>query len=780
MRIRQAENYTVPARQGDSGPLMDRRDVVAVAVSRRALLKGASAAAISVALSPALARVRSPGDLRIERLIAAMSIEEKAGQLSIFSDPARTDGPPVNPGLAAQSMDDLKQEIAAGRMTGLFNGIGVAAGRALQRVAIEQTPHKIPLIFAGDVIHGMKTTFPVPLGEAASFDPELARRTARAAAVEASAKGIQWVFAPMVDIARDERWGRVVEGAGEDTWLGRQFAAARVRGFQGDDLKAEDSVLACPKHFAAYGAVMGGMEYNTADIPETTLRETHLPPFKAAFDAGALSTMSSFNDIAGVPSTGNHYLLTDILRGEWGFKGLVVSDYTSDEELILHGFAADGADAVVKALDAGCDISMQSGLYNKHLPALVKSGKISMATVDTAVRRVLHVKQALGLFDNPYRSLDLAREQSDVRLPQAIALAREAARKSMVLLKNDGDLLPLAKSAKLALIGPCVSDKNDMPGPWASFPDFASCVTPEEGFRAAMGPDAMLKVARGSDYETPIEGGIDQAVAAAKASDVVVLVIGESAGMSGEAQARVEIVVPAPQLALAEAVAAIGKPVVVLLRHGRALALTGAVRAAPAILATWFLGSETGNAMADVVFGDHAPQGRLPVSFPQASGQEPFFYNHRTTGRPQLTDDANWKARYREVTNAALYPFGYGLSYSGVRYSDTEVSAPTLAATGSIMVSVTVTNTGKRRMHEVPQLYIHDKVASLTQPVRALKGIRHVDLDPGESARIAFTLTHADLAFVHPDRRTFAEPGVFDVWVAPSSVGGVPATFVLA
>ena len=749
------------------------------AMSRRDLLKGASALAFASAAWPVAAKRVPPGDPRIERLIAAMSLEEKAGQLSIFSDPARTDGPPLNPGLTRQSMESLKMAIAAGTMTGLYNGIGAAAGRELQKTAIEQSPHGIPLIFAGDVIHGMKTTFPVPLGEAASFDPELARRTARAAAIEASAKGIHWVFAPMVDIARDERWGRVVEGAGEDTWLGQQFAVARVRGFQGDDLRAEDSVLACPKHFAGYGAVTGGMEYNSADIPETTLRETHLPPFKAAFDAGALSTMASFNDIAGVPSTGNRYLLTGILREEWGFKGLVVSDYTSEEELILHGFAADGADAVAKALNAGCDISMQSGLYGKHLPSLVKAGRVAMATVDAAVRRVLHVKQALGLFDNPWRSLDPVRESRDVRLPQAVALAREAAGKSIVLLKNAGDLLPLPRAAHIALIGPCVADKNDMPGPWASFPDFATCVTPEEGFRTAMGQGARLTVERGSDYEAPIANGIDRAVAAATAADVVVLVIGESASMSGEAQARVEIGIPAPQLALAEAVAATGKPVVVLLRHGRALALTGAVRAASAILATWFLGSETGNAMADVVFGDRAPQGRLPVSFPQVSGQEPFFYNHRPTGRPQLGADRNWKARYREVSNEALYPFGHGLGFSTVSYAPTEVSARTLTGAGSIVVSALVTNTGKTRMHEVAQLYIHDRVASLTQPVRALKGIRHLDLEPGQSATATFTLDRADLAFVHPDRRSIAEPGAFDVWVAPSSVGGEPATFAL-
>ncbi|THD37495.1 MAG: beta-glucosidase BglX [Sphingomonas sp.] len=752
---------------------------MAGSVSRRDLLKGASAVAFVSAALPALAKAAPATDPLIERLIARMSVQQKAGQLSIYSDPARTDGPGVNPGLVAQSMDELKARIARGEMVGLFNGIGTLAGRELQKVAVEQSPHKIPLIFAGDVIHGMKTTFPVPLGETASFDPGLAERTARAAAVEASARGIQWTFAPMVDVARDQRWGRVVEGSGEDTWLGVQFARARVRGFQGPDIRRDDSMIACPKHFAAYGAVQGGMDYNTADIPDTTLREVHLPPFKAAFDAGAITTMSSFNDIAGVPSTGNHYLLTDILRGEWGFKGLVVSDYTSEEELILHGYAADGPDAVVKALTAGCDISMQSGLYWKHLPDLVASGRVPLAAVDAAVRRVLSVKKAIGLFDNPYRSLDPAREQRDVRRPDAIALAREAGRKSVVLLKNEGGLLPLAKRGSIALIGPAVSQKGDYPGPWASFPDIDSCVTVEEGFRAALGDKAKLSVTRGSDYEAPIDGEIEHAVRLAKDADVVVLLLGESASMSGEAQARVDIGIPAPQLALAEAVAATGKPIVVLLRHGRALALTGAVRNAPAIMATWFLGSETGNSIADLVFGDYVPQGRLPVSFPQASGQEPFYYDHRRTGRPQLTEDPNYKARYREVTDEPLYPFGHGLTYSSVSYSPTRVSAAAMPWDGSVTVTATVTNTGKRRAHEVAQLYVNDKVASLTQPVRALKGIRHLDLDPGQSVTVSFTLTRDDLGFVHPDKRRYAEPGAFDVWVAPSAVGGTAAGFVL-
>jgi beta-glucosidase len=756
--------------------------MTAFSSSRRSFLKGASTVAIATFVVPAKAwadRV-TPSDPMIERLIAGMTIEEKAGQLTIYSDPVRTDGPPVNPTANAKSLEQLKGDIAAGRLTGLFNGIGVVGGRELQRIAVTQSRTRIPMIFAADTIHGMKTTFPVPLGEASSFDPDLCRRTARASAVEASAKGIHWVFAPMVDVARDQRWGRVVEGSGEDTYLGVQLAAARVEGFQNGDLRNNDSVLACPKHFAAYGAVMGGQDYNTADIPETTLRETHLPAFKACFDAGALSTMSSFNDIAGVPSTGNHHLLTDILRGEWGFRGLVVSDYTSDEEMILHGYAADGPDAAAKAINAGCDISMQSGLYIKHLGELVKSGKVRMETVDASVRRVLGVKRALGLFENPYRSLDVVREKRDVRRADAIALARESARKSIVLLKNEGDLLPLPRTGKaIALIGPCISDKADYPGPWANFPDVESCVTMEEGFRAALGPKGVLHVARGSDYEKPLDGGIQAAIAAAQASDIIVLVVGESAGMSGEAQSRTDIVVPAPQMALAEALAATGKPMVVLLRHGRALALQGAVRNAPAILATWFLGSETGNAVADIVFGDYAPQGRLPVSFPQAPGQEPFFYNHRRTGRPQLTDDAMWKSRYREVTNEALYPFGHGLTYSTASYSATQVSAPTLVGDQTLTVSATVTNTGTRAMHEVAQLYIHDRVASMTQPVRSLKGIKHVDLKAGKSAAVEFTLSRGDLAFVHPDFTRSAEAGEFDVWIAPSSVGGTSASFTL-
>ena len=746
-------------------------------LSRRTLLRGASAVAVAAAIGPALARPRRVDPL-IERLIARMSLAEKAGQLSLYGDPVRGPGTGVNPDQATQGMGELTARIRRGEMTGLFNGIGVALGRELQRVAVEESPHGIPLIFAADIIHGCRTIFPIPLGEAASFDAELCERTARAAALEASALGIHWTFAPMVDVARDQRWGRVAEGAGEDSWLGCRLAAARVRGFQGDDLTDPRHVLACPKHFAGYGAVEGGMDYNTADIPETTLRETHLPPFRAAFAAGALSTMASFNDIAGVPATANRHLLTDILRGEWGFGGLVVSDYTADEELIAHGFAADGPDAVVKALSAGCDVSMQSGLYHQHLPDLVRAGRVPLTTVDRAVRRVLTVKRALGLFDDPYRSLDPARETADIRRPATVALAREAAAKACVLLKNDGGLLPLSRTRPIALIGPAVSDRDDLPGPWSVFPDVASGVTIAEGFRAALGPDATLRVERGSDYERPLAGGIAAAVRAARASDVVVLVVGESAAMSGEAQSRVHIGMPSPQLALAEAVAATGKPVVLLLRHGRALALTGAVRDAPAIMATWFLGSETGHALADLVFGDASPRGRLPVSFPQASGQEPFFYDHRGTGRPQVSPDPAFKARYREVTNAPLYPFGHGLTYGAVSYGPTQAGARLMRG-GSVEVSATVANTGTRACHEVAQLYIHDRVASITQPVRRLRGIQHLELQPGQRAVARFLLMEADLGYVHADLTTRADLGTFDVWIAPSATAGTPASVVL-
>ncbi len=742
---------------------------------RRVVLCLSTILSAAIVSAPAVARQVDP---QIEALISRMTPEEKAGQLTIVADTSRALAAGVNPEFNLRKTDELLAEIRAGRIGALMSGNGAAIARDTQRIAMRESRMKIPLLFAADVIHGYRVVFPIPLAEAASFEPALAERTARVAAIEATAAGLQWTFAPMVDIARDQRWGRVAEGAGEDPYLGKLFAAARVRGFQGTDLRSDRSLLATPKHFAAYGAVQAGMDYNTVEISEQTLREVHFPPFQAAFDAGALSTMSSFNDINGVPATGNRWLLTKVLREEWGFNGFVVSDYTSDHEMILHGFAADDAQAAQLALDAGLDMSMQSSVYIEQLPKLVASGKVPMRLVDQAVRRVLHVKKALGLFDDPYRSLDPKREARELDTPEHRALARDAARRSIVMLRNEGNLLPLAKTTRIALIGPFGDDRDNLHGTWTLFGRTQDAVTLRQGLTNA-GAN-LASVVKGSNIETPLAGGIEAAVAAAKQADVVVLAVGESERMNGEAQSRTQIIVPAPQQELAEAVAAVGKPVIVLLTTGRALALQGAVRKADAILVTWFLGSETGNGIADVLFGDYAPSARLPVSFPQDSGQQPFYYNHRRTGRPYTEGDKpDFTARYREVSNAALYPFGHGLTYSKLDYSETKVSAAKLPWEGTLTVSARVTNGGTRAVEEVVQLYVHDRVASLTRPVRELKGFRKVRIEPGQSAEVSFEITRRDLEFVGPQLQWIAEPGDFDVWIAPSSATGVAARFAL-
>jgi len=719
-------------------------------------------------------------DPRIEDLIARMTVEEKVGQLGVFADAVRPFAPDINPEVNAKGAAEVLDQVRAGRVGALFNGVGAAEGREAQRVAVEESRLGIPLLFGADVIHGMRTVFPIPLGEAASFEPDLAERTARVTAVEATAAGVHWTFAPAVDIARDQRWGRVAEAAGEDVVLGSAFAAARVRGFQGDDLTADDALLATPKHFAAYGAVAGGMEYNTVDISPQTLRDVHLPPFKAALDAGALTFMSAFNDINGVPASGNRELMTDILRGEWGFRGLVVSDYTADMELIAHGFAADERDATRLAFLAGVDMSMQSGFYADHLGELVASGEVPMAVLDEGVRRVLTVKNAIGLFDNPYRSLDAAVEADTSKDAEHAVLARDGARRSIVMLKNDG-VLPLRKvGQKIALVGPFGADVDNLEGCWTLFGDARRHVNIETGLRDALDDASALEVVAGSGIEEAIDGGIEAAVAAARRADVVLLAIGEPQNYSGEAQSRTQIVVPPAQQALAEAVVATGTPVVVLLKNGRALALTGAVRAANAILVTWFLGSQTGPAIADVVFGDYNPAARLPVSFPQDAGQQPYFYNHPRTGRPELADQPPaFKSRYRDITFDALYPFGHGLSYTTFAYTAPRVKA-NVAWNETIVVSATVTNTGAVPGEEVVQLYVHDRVASRVRPVRELKAFRKIMLAPGASEEVAFELTRRDLAFTHRDGTTFdAEAGTFDVWIAGSSAAGEAAMFEL-
>ena len=744
-------------------------------ISRRAAVIGASAAAAWLA-SPARALIQAAGNLStpgfVDDLIARMTLEEKAGQLSLMASAwgggvAASLNPPTQGSSFPQQVEEARQ----GQLTGVFNGNGARMARILQTAAVKNSRLKVPLIFAADIIHGHRTIFPVPLAEVASFEPDLARRTAAAAAFEAAGAGIDWTFSPMVDVARDQRWGRGVEGGGEDVLLGRLFAAARVRGFQGDNLKGSDRMLACIKHFAAYGGAEAGLDYNTVDMSERTLREVYLQPYKAGFDAGALSAMASFNEISGVPSTGNHWLMTDLLRGEWGFQGFVVSDYTGDEEMILHGYAKDGRDAARLALLAGVDMSMQSGLYRKYLPDLVRNGDVPQAQLDLSVRRVLAMKAMLGLFEDPFRRIDEKREQARSMLPVNRALAREAGRKAIVLLKNDGDLLPLPRSGKkIALIGPFASGQHDLVGPWCVYGDDAKAIDLASGVRAALTDKSSLIVAAGSGVEEPLAGGIDAAVAAARRADIVVLAIGESQGMSGEAQSRTEIIVPEPQQQLAEAVAAVGKPVVVILKHGRALALEGAVANAQAILATWFLGTETGNAIADVLFGAYGPSGRLPASFPRASGQQPYYYAHKPTGRPNPAGPLEaYKAHFRGIPNSALYPFGHGLNYGKIEYGDLALGSPTLSMTGELRVSARVTNRGSRAADEVVQLYVHDRTASITRPVRELKAFRKIALAPGQSEIVGFKITASDLQFIGRDNRPTVEAGTFDVWIAPSA-----------
>jgi len=742
------------------------------ATDRRTVLKsGAVLAGLSLGGAGALAQ--QPSD-RVEQLIARMTPEEKAGQLSSFSDQIRPIGKPFNPGLTAGGIAEQLQRVRAGQVGMLFNGVGYAGAKAAQDAAM-QTRLKIPLIFAADVIHGLRTAYPLPIAEACAFDPDLAERTARAAALESTALGIHWTFAPMVDVARDQRWGRVAEGSGEDPYLGIMLAKARVRGFQGANLKDPTRVAACAKHFAAYGAVSAGMDYNQTEISRPTLHEVHLAPFQACVDAGVATLMSAFNDIDGVPASGNKWLMTDLLRGEWSFKGMVIGDYTADEELIAHGYAADGRDAALKAFNAGMDMTIQSDLFNRHLPDLVAKGEVSAARLDEAVRRVLRLKEQVGLFDDPYRSISRRAERSSVATPAMLKLSREAGARSIVLLKNDNNLLPLRKNpGRIALIGPFGDDRDNVVGTWAFMADRELNVSIAQGLAARK---LDVTTVKGSDVLEPIAGGIEAAVAAARAADVVLLAIGESQIMSGEAQSRTDIVVPAPQMALAEAVAATGKPVVVLLRHGRALALHGAVANAPAILATWFLGSRAGESIADVLFGDVNPSAKLSASFPHESGQQPYFYNHKRTGRPAPdTGSQEYKARYRETRNEALYPFGHGLSYT--RFAIEGVTVPA-RMTDRMEVTATVRNTGARAGDEVVQLYIHDVVASHTRPVRELKGFQRVSLAPGQAKRVSFTLVRDDLRF-WGEEGWVVEAGLFHLWVAASSTGGERQQFELA
>ena len=695
---------------------------------------------------------RASAAQNLDSLLRQMTLDEKLGQLNLLSADGRA---------SPQQM----QLVRAGKLGGLFNVIGAENTTPVQRIAVTESRLKIPLLFGLDVIHGYRTIFPIPLGEASAFDPEVAEATARAAGLEAAAAGINWTYAPMVDIARDPRWGRIAEGSGEDPYLGGLLAAARVRGFQ-------QSIFATVKHFAGYGAAEAGREYNETEISERTMREIYLPPFKAGIDAGAATLMSAFNSISGVPASGNAWLTDTVLRREWGFTGFVVSDWTSVAELIPHGVAANLADAGRRALTAGVDMDMMSSSYvSDSMAALVRSGRIPMAVVDSAVMRILRAKQRLGLFRDPYRA------RTAPAAAETRALARRAARESIVLLKNERNVLPLdPKTATIAVIGPLADNKPEPLGPWHTQGQAEDVVSVLQGIRAKASASQVV-YAQGSGVDDTVTAGFGVAVAAAKRANVAVLVLGERGDMSGEAASRSELGLPGVQQQLLEQVVATGTPVVLVLMNGRPLILEWAAQHVPAIVETWFLGVEAGNATADVLFGDYNPSGKLPVTFPRALGQVPIYYNHRNTGRPYAGDNNKWASRYIDIPNQPRYPFGFGLSYTTFTYRDLRLSPARARITDTVTATVTLANTGPREGTEVVQLYVRDEVGSVSRPVRELKAFQRVTLKPNESRAVTLRVAVKDLWFIGLDMKPVVEPGTFRVFVGPSSVEGQEATF---
>ena len=702
-----------------------------------------------------------------------MTLEEKLGQLQQLDGHA--DG---------RYRDEHLELARKGLLGSTLNVRGAGQVNALQREAVERSRLKIPLIFAFDVIHGYRTIFPIPLGEAASWDPAAAERAASIAAAETRAAGVHWTFAPMVDIARDARWGRIAEGAGEDPFLGAAFARARVRGFQGDDYSQPDRVVACAKHWVAYGAAEAGRDYNTVDMSERTLRTVYFPPFQAAVDSGVGTVMSAFNTLNGVPTSASPFTLTTVLRKEWGFRGMVVSDYTSVVEIINHGVAADEADAARQALAAGVDMEMVSRSYVTNGVRLIKEGRLAAHHVDEAVRRVLRIKFRAGIFERPYA--DAARERSTILRPEYRAAAREIAARSMVLLKNERNVLPLARSnGTIAVIGPLANNQHEMLGNWTGDGRDSDVVTIVDGIKGAA-PGANVVHAPGVtiDVNSMLPGapqdtekdraGIDEAVKLASRADAVVLVIGETGAMSGEAASRSSLDLPGRQLDLAQAVIAAGKRTAVVLINGRPLSIPWLAEHAPAILEAWFPGTEAGHAVADVLFGRVNPGGKLPATFPRTAGQAPIYYNHLNTGRPP--DEKNkYTSKYLDAPWTPLFPFGHGLSYTEFKLDNLRVSRP--VADGPFNVSIDVSNVGRREGDEVVQLYVQDVVASVARPVQELKGFQRVTLKPGETRRVSFGLGHDELAFYNADMKRLVEPGEFRVRVSNSSVGGVTGTF---
>lgn len=707
-------------------------------------------------------------DERVEALLGRMTLEEKVGQLTQYSG---GDAPPTGP---VRFKGGQLEAIRGGLVGSMLNVRGVNATRQYQEAAM-QSRLRIPLLFGQDVIHGYLTTFPIPLAEAASWDLDAIERSARIAATEAAAGGIHWTFAPMVDIARDPRWGRVMEGAGEDTYLGSRIAYARVKGFQGKRLGDTDAVMATAKHFAAYGAAIGGRDYNSVDMSPRMLWESYLPPFKAAVDAGVATFMNAFNDLNGVPATGNAYLQREILRERWHFGGFVVSDWGSIGEMVPHGHARDAAHAAQLAIAAGSDMDMESSAYRDHLPALVRSGQVRAESVDDAVRRVLRQKFELGLFDDPYRFSDAARERTTLARPEHRRAAREMAAKSIVLLKNAGGVLPLTPAAKtIAFIGPLAKATKDNLGGWAvTLPgvDYDEFIVSQwAGLKERAGPGTRLLYARGCEVDGDSRAGFAEAVRIARQADVVIVSVGERWDMSGEARSRSRLGLPGVQEDLIRALHATGKPVIVLVNAGRPLIFNWTADHAAAILYTWWLGSEAGQAIADVLFGDVNPAARLPMSFPRSEGQIPIYYNHFNTGRPARADGAaGYVSAYIDERNSPRFPFGHGLSYTSFAYADLALDRTTLRGNETLTASFTLSNTGQVAGDEVVQLYLRDRVGSAVRPVQELKRFHRLRLQPGESRRVEFTLDREALSFYDDRLRWVAEPGAFDLMVGASS-----------
>ena len=729
-------------------------------------------------------------DKFVTELMSKMTLQEKLGQLNL---PVTGN---ITTGQAKSS--DVAGKISRGEVGGLFNLKGVKAIREMQELAVEKSRLGIPLLFGMDVIHGYETVFPIPLALSCTWDMEAVEKSARIAAIESSADGICWTFSPMVDICRDARWGRVSEGNGEDPYLGSEIAKAMVRGYQGKDMSSNTEIMSCVKHFALYGAIEAGRDYNTVDMSRNRMYNEFFPPYKAAAEEGAGSFMSSFNEVDGVPATANRWLMTDVLRNQWGFDGFVVTDYTAIYEMTDHGIG-DLQEVSARALKAGTDMDMVSDGFIGTLEKSLKEGKVTMEDIDRACRRMLEAKYKLGLFKDPYKYCDLKRPAKDIFNKEHRKVAREIATKSFVLLKNENNMLPLKKKGNIALIGPLANTRTNMPGTWsvAATPDRYSTLL--EGLKNAVEGKANVLYAQGSnlmydaEYQTratmfgreiPRKDDkelLQEAIEVAKKSDVIVAALGESSEMSGESSSRSELRMPDAQHDLLKALLATGKPVILLHFSGRPTVMTWENENVPAILNVWFGGSESADAICDVLFGDVVPSGKLTTTFPQNEGQLPLYYNHKNTGRPLA--EGRWfekfRSNYIDVSNDPLYPFGYGLSYTSFEYGQPVLSDSVMKQDGQITVTCQVKNTGKYDAYETVQLYTRDLVASLCQPIRQLKGFQKVWIKAGESATVTFTLTPADLAFCHEDMTTYAEPGEFQLWVSADSQQGVPVQFIL-